>query len=545
MKIRILLALFLFVSLYSCYEDKGNYNYKAINEVQITNFITNELEDYPDGYMIGSTVKVSPELTFALDEENVRLGFQWVLCGEVVSRERELVWIADTAGIFSGRDCYLIIQDSVSGLEYLSGIYSNDANATLQLYIRADDLTGGWMIVTKRNGEYVIDYANVEYRYDPTTDNYVPVPYSIENVFAERNIGLELGGEIKDIECFFVENAWRTACQVLILQKGGIGPVYVDGATFQKSIFLSEEFVGGSLPQGVNFVRAFDKPKGSILLTDDGQVYLKRKEDTEAYFTGRFPDYPVVIEKGMEAGPFVTYRYDELVNLTFDKKNNRFLMLQDRFDYYSGAVEGGVISQVYQAPSEEFTMMNNMGDVEMLFYGGYKDGDDLRFIAMYKNNNPGKEGKYYYMIFRYYEDWQTGLWEVIPLVEKVFPSSELIDGKNIFAVSPKDKQYLLFSGGAQHDKLYGYMYAGDEGGVANARLLYDFKGATIKNIEVTGASSRGVYVGIGLSNGKLCEMVVSADAFINGVTEDNIDVYPQNFGDIQFIRKLKTSSTSW
>lgn len=40
----------------------------------------------------------------------------------------------------------------------------------------------------------------------------------------------------------------------------------------------------------------------------------------------------------MDAGPFASYRYDELVGLTFDKKNNRFLMLQDRFEYYDGAV---------------------------------------------------------------------------------------------------------------------------------------------------------------------------------------------------------------
>ncbi|KIO44135.1 PKD-like family lipoprotein [Sanguibacteroides justesenii] len=546
MKIRILLALFLFVSLYSCYEDKGNYNYKAINEVQITSFITNESDyDSEGGYSIGSTVKVSPELTFALDEENVRLGFQWVLFGEVVSRERELVWIADTAGWFSGRDCYLIIQDSVSGLEFVSGIYSNDANAGLQLYIRSDDLTGGWMIVTKRNGDYVIDYANIEHRRDPVTGEYVVVPYTIENVFAERNMGLELGGEIKDLECFFVERGFMTPCQVLILQEGGIGPVYVDGATFQKSISLADEFVGASLPQGVNFARAYDKPKGTILLTDDGQVYLRRKDDPDAYFTGKFPDFSVAIEKGMDAGPFASYRYDELVGLTFDKKNNRFLMLQDRFEYYDGAVEGGVISQVYQAPSEEFTMMNNMGDVEMLYYGSYKDGDDLRYFVMYKNNNPGKDGKYYYMIFKYHRDWETGLWEVIPLIEKVFPSSELLDGKNVFAISPREKQYFLFSGGDQHDKLYGYMFAGDEGGVANARLLYDFKGATIKSIEITDLSSRAVYMGIGLSNGKLCEMGIAADAFINGVTEDYIDFYPQDFGDIQFIRKLRTSSNQW
>ena len=89
------------------------------------------------------------------------------------------------------------------------------------------------------------------------------------------------------------------------------------------------------------------------------------------------------------------------------------------------------------------------------------------------------------------------------------------------------------------------MFAGDEGGVANARLLYDFKGATIKSIEVTDLSSRAVYMGIGLSNGKLCEMGIAADAFINGVTEDYIDFYPQDFGDIQFIRKLRTSSNQW
>lgn len=67
----------------------------------------------------------------------------------------------------------------------------------------------------------------------------------------------------------------------------------------------------------------------------------------------------------------------------------------------------------------------------------------------------------------------------------------------------------------------------------------------LKVIEVTDLSSRAVYMGIGLSNGKLCEMGIAADAFINGVTEDYIDFYPQDFGDIQFIRKLRTGSNQW
>ena len=58
--------------LASCYKDKGNYSYRDLNEISI---------DLPEIVSVqqGMVLEVSPKLSFALEENEENLSYEWVV----------------------------------------------------------------------------------------------------------------------------------------------------------------------------------------------------------------------------------------------------------------------------------------------------------------------------------------------------------------------------------------------------------------------------------------------------------------------------------
>ena len=80
-----ILKILLFIPLlWSCLDDKGNYNYRELNKI--------EFEDISYNYNIyyGDPLDITPKLKFALDSTNVNLQYEWRWLDSTIATTPEL-----------------------------------------------------------------------------------------------------------------------------------------------------------------------------------------------------------------------------------------------------------------------------------------------------------------------------------------------------------------------------------------------------------------------------------------------------------------------
>ena len=91
MKATIIISLVLTAFLIGCYEDKGNYNYKQVNNIEI------EFPDYNFMQVIGDTFRLNPILKYKnSDTLDMRLAYEWTIGDRVIGTNRKLEWKVDT-----------------------------------------------------------------------------------------------------------------------------------------------------------------------------------------------------------------------------------------------------------------------------------------------------------------------------------------------------------------------------------------------------------------------------------------------------------------
>lgn len=76
---------------YLLYDDKGNYDYKQVNDIEIS------FPDYNFEQVIGETFKLYPKFTYKYkDTANLNLSYKWAIGERVIGENRQLVWQVDT-----------------------------------------------------------------------------------------------------------------------------------------------------------------------------------------------------------------------------------------------------------------------------------------------------------------------------------------------------------------------------------------------------------------------------------------------------------------
>ena len=541
---KCILNLFLAILLFGCYDDKGNYDYHAINSVEIVR-INIERESNTTSN-IGDELIFRPELKFALDSTATNFTYEWNFFGEVVSNERVLHWIADTAGTFH-EGLIFTVKDTVLNISYL---YDN-----ISLMVNDPNLINneGWIVLSEVNGSSRLSLIQSVYDYEPEEPVFTPI-VDLDR-YAMSNNGESLGGKPLGLaliwttpEDFFEE----PVRQVLILQEGGIGPVYVDGSDFKKSLSLSEEFFDGALPTGVNFVSGLDKEHTTLLQTTDGQLYLRIKENPAIVFSGRF-DEPLTIDGGMKITHYAACGgYDGYAALAFDAANNRFLSLYDVTDWDMGNyMTHGAIREIVENENLTTTSLRNMGNVDMLYLGASSNMGEDYYPIIYRDNNVDSEnyGRIVMQKIRYQLDYSIEgssiIYKSYPEWEIPFPGESFMNGNTVFANSKKDFEMLLFSGGANNTELYAWPYEGDNGGTVAPRVVFDFGGPAITHI-ITSAYG---YALVALEDGTLLQFNMGEEIVKEGGIKENVrwHIYEENFGNICSIMRFpnKRATNDW
>ena len=109
--------LFLYVALVgivviwsACSEDKGNYDYAALNEVSIDSIGTSYMRE------AGADIYINPGVR-SLNEEMADLSYSWTIDGEEVSKEK-ILDITLPPLSYQNHLCALTVTDNISGMQY-------------------------------------------------------------------------------------------------------------------------------------------------------------------------------------------------------------------------------------------------------------------------------------------------------------------------------------------------------------------------------------------------------------------------------------------
>ena len=104
MKIKILFVVMFLLIITSCYEDKGNYDYREMNDIEIS------VETESSSYALGDKVTSKPKLVFTLGKESSDLSYEWTFDGHVIAYTRYLECLAYT--ISSTKELSLSVMDN-------------------------------------------------------------------------------------------------------------------------------------------------------------------------------------------------------------------------------------------------------------------------------------------------------------------------------------------------------------------------------------------------------------------------------------------------
>lgn len=547
MKIKYILRLLVFAGLLSsCYEDKGNYDYQAMNDITIS-------LPLPDGnteYVLGDILNIQPELVFAQGIKSESLTYSWTFNGTEISTESVLKWTVDKEAQY--KDLRLAITDQDTGITY----YGSAMISVTSVYVN-----DGWIVLSEKDGKTMLSYLRST-RKEVEEDGKTTTVYDCavtKDVYALSNGGEILGSGPVSINQHFVSQ-WDSQDKtswLWLVQKGGQGCVDISGSTYKIAGSLEDMFLDGGYPEGFEPQQVYDLFLLSLAVGTDGRIYTRVK-DTELLFnTSQFLNEPVLSYNGKPIDGTMIVNEPSFVDqggvLLYDKNSKRYLHVCDYASYTGAVYSGKVVAPVIQNEEiyEEHPTWARVDDMT-----GYK----IHYLGVYAYQEYGSntDGGYRAVIEKegtgdfYIQDFRIsnyGKSATIVSHNKISEFKGLIGGgaKNVYSLcfyQEEGKPYLVFS---RDNILYLYKFDGDPGN----RLipLHTFP-QNITSI-ATGGGSYEQYAGVGTEDGEFYVFNLYQDVIEEviktGDSEKKIVFHEKDFGKVvQVIYKLKTArGGSW
>ncbi len=454
----ILLLSFIFGG---CYEDKGSYDYKEMNEPAVSG-----LEgSYTVG--LGDELDIRPDITFKLnDSSNIK--YEWNIGGKVLSTEKYL-YIPRYSGEIGTIYCSFNIIDETENVTYMN---------TFNLRV-SPTYSVGWLLLSEKDGNSSISYirptetekdGKKEYTFEEFPDAYF------------KNTGEILGKQpIKLMEhwCF----NYTVMGEILVLNGEG-DCVELDGGALTKRVAVNQEFMGETYPKGFKAKDATYSFNNSYLISDDGKMYSRKSEDVANYHTGLYGAEPVYVADSLNVKFAIPSKFMNTYHmLVYDDYNRRLIWIA--YDSYQ---PGKINPLVYDASDPNFTNLGNMGDKDMIYCGYYKVSDFATsgYFALLKSD----DGEYYMRDFKLYTYIFSAM--VTDNYEKKFPGGHLIKPDSKFQSLPL-RNYLFFT---SDDVLYYYDKSTPE---KEPKPYVGFDGEKITSIQYNRDNTQ---IAVGLKNGK-------------------------------------------
>lgn len=308
-------VIFLAILSVSCFEDKGNYDYDNIYELNVS------FEKGMYSVTFGDTLRISADLGRTVAPDTSRYSYTWKI-GDKVRPEwttRHLEWYVDE--LIKNSDVTLEVKDNQTGV-----VYSTQARLNV---IGIYENTYSWMILSDNGGKSQLSYFS-SLEFDEEKEEFVKTKF-YPDVYTSVNDG-ELGtGPIALQEHYREGVNWSETIigNVCVFQESGA--VDLNGESFEKEIAMKDAFDG--YPEGVVLQPGTFMDWVDVLPDQNGQLYSRVKSVTTVYNSEYFLNIPLkctgeneTLEKCKVAYGY--YRSNRTgYNFVYDGGNKRMLFV--------------------------------------------------------------------------------------------------------------------------------------------------------------------------------------------------------------------------
>lgn len=357
--------------LVSCYEDKGNYDYKDIERLEI------KTEKNYINTTFGEVVEITPEYSQDVVKNAANYEFEWSLNGKTRDewKNKDFKWTVDV--VIPEAKLILKVKDLRNDMVYMkrfsisiTGIYENDYS---------------WMILSDNGGKSQLSFLSVI-----EVEDGDEMPQESEQLYFKKQKFIpnvfdgELGSGPIAIQEHFREGIdWKDKVvgNVCIFQESGA--VDLEGVNFIKEIDMSQAFVGGVYPNGPIYPGTF-MDAVDVVLDKDGKLYSRVKLSTSVYNSDYFLPEPLVLpgeesalEKCMVCRGF--YRENRFgLQVLYDGKNKRFLYIKDKGEDWGSIKGAGQIIPVdvdKDMSTKNIVPLDNHEGYELMYISQFETGD--------------------------------------------------------------------------------------------------------------------------------------------------------------------------
>ena len=396
---KIIYITFLFLVTFNficCYDDKGNYEYKQINDIEIS------FPDYNFEQVIGETFKLYPKFTYKYkDTANLNLSYKWAIGERVIGENRQLVWQVDT-------------NEQVEIALYVTNIDDNMVymGSTIVRPTSIYTWYNSYLVLSEKNGKSILSFvrydekenASGETIYDEF-DRPVLVNQVYEDIYYNENKD-ELGSKPLFIQ-EHIAKIFPSEGHVIVFQEGGQGSVDLDGTSMKKDILLVESFSKGSYPADFHPTNAEMMTYTHLIENHDGKIYSKIKESYKLFQSGYYIHTPLMFENKEIRAHIINSvlandkPYTLLHSIgTTENPENRLLLVHDlQYSFTDVNVSGKVVAlpEPTKGWPENFRPLTDLGNCQVINISKYNTGNTKKpgYTMFLKNS----DGSYQYQAF--------------------------------------------------------------------------------------------------------------------------------------------------
>lgn len=347
MKIKILFVVMFLLIITSCYEDKGNYDYREMNDIEIS--VETESSSYAD--------------------------------------TRDLEWVADT--IASTKELRLAVMDNNTGVTYFGSTYISVSSAYA---------SNGWVVLSEKEGISTLAFLREQ------TEEGILKPVVTRDIYQMIN-GVPMGTQPVSMYPHWTER-WDgedKTSWLWVAQKGGQGAVDISGSSYKQEGILSQMFLSKSYPEGFVPVGVIDMQFLTMAIGEDGTIYTRVKDSNLLFNSSNFLDRPLTSDEEGKVkvdGSMIAYApFDEHGGMVlYDKNSSQYLHIADYKSWqgynYSGKVLPLKVEEYEYGPSD--ARLDNMKDYSVYFVGAsLVDWGDVSYMSIIKD----KAGRFYIQKF--------------------------------------------------------------------------------------------------------------------------------------------------
>lgn len=282
---RILLYTVLFSLLCcisSCLDDKNDFNYKQIND--LNGSIENMNEHYT--VSVDEDLYLKPKFKFTIDSIHPDVSYEWYLEGILLDvKTPDYTFNAAKTGKY---EVTYSVVDNKTGVKF---------SKSTVITVRSPYLVG-WVILSEKEGKSALSFIKMKsVKRDGIDSEGNPVErdsivfYEVEKYF-RPNLGTEPKGLMEHIG---VANDFGFSDAVydeIVVMQGKDNWVELNGNTMEHEVYTKEEF-GDDLPENFEPVEAAMTFSSKLIRDKNGYIYLHKKVLANDYHAGSYISVPL------------------------------------------------------------------------------------------------------------------------------------------------------------------------------------------------------------------------------------------------------------